>query len=236
MKNRWIIPDIHGSLKTLQALVNYLIVPEKDDELLFLGDFIDRGPDSKGVIDYIMELEKKIKVDYLVGNHEYFCIHSYEEDSKSHHGLFSRKPYIQREWESYGGKETLKSFGVKHPCDIPQKYIDWMNKGKYFIETEEYVLVHAGMNFNIENPFEDTYSMMWARDFKVETAKIHGKKLVHGHVAVELEFIDLMIKNKQATFIPLDNGIYYKDRPGFGNLTAFNIDTNELVIQANIDY
>jgi len=234
MKNRWIIPDIHGSLKTLQALINYMIVPKKDDELFFLGDFIDRGPDSKGVIDYVMELEKKHKVDYLVGNHEFFCIKSFEEDSKRR--LFSLKPYIQREWETYGGKETLKSFGVKRPKDIPQMYIDWMNKGKYFIETEKYVLVHAGMNFNIDNPFEDTYAMMWARDFKVEPEKIHGKKLIHGHVAIELEFIDMMIKNNSSTFIPLDNGIYYKDRVGYGNLVAFNIDTNELVIQPNADY
>lgn len=235
MNNRWVIPDIHGSVKTLQTLVKYLIVPDKDDQLYFLGDFIDRGPDSKGVIDYIMQLQKETNVDYIIGNHEYYCLKSYEEDKKIRHGLFSSKPKIQREWEQYGGKETLKSFGVKYPGDIPQEYIDWMKRGKYFIETDKYVLVHAGMNFTIDNPFEDTFAMLWARDFKVDRDKIHGKKVLHGHVAVDVEFIDLLIKTHQSDFIALDNGVYYKDRTGFGNLLAFNIDTDELIIQANVD-
>ena len=90
------------------------------------------------------------------------------------------------------------------------------------------------MNFNIDNPYEDTRSMMWIRDFKVDRIKIAEKKIIHGHVPVELSLIDLF-NNNNYDFISLDNGIYYKNKDGFGNLLAFNLDTKEIIIQPNID-
>ena len=57
MKNRWVIPDVHGNLITLKYLIENRIALSKSDELYFLGDYIDRGPDSKGVIDFIMSLQ-----------------------------------------------------------------------------------------------------------------------------------------------------------------------------------
>ncbi|MDP3444408.1 MAG: metallophosphoesterase, partial [Ignavibacteria bacterium] len=83
MNNRWIIPDIHGCSKTLKQLIEYQIKPSRTDEFYFLGDYIDRGPDSKGVIDYIMELQRKeFTIRLLLGNHEEYCIKSWDEDKK----------------------------------------------------------------------------------------------------------------------------------------------------------
>jgi serine/threonine protein phosphatase 1 len=109
-----------------------------------------------------------------------------------------------------------------------------MKNTKHFIELDDCILVHAGLNFKIDNPFQDTFSMMWIRDFKVDKCKTGGKKVIHGHIPIEMSMID-MFKNNNYDFLPLDNGIYYENKDGFGNLLAYNIDTNEIVIQHNID-
>lgn len=231
MKNRWVIPDIHGHIKTLKSLIEDRIALSKSDVIYFLGDYIDRGPDSKSVIDFIMSLQDSgFDVNCIRGNHEDYCIKAWESDQKRF--LFHSK--IEKEWRKNGANRTLNSFGAKRPRDINKHYIDWMKETKLYIELENHILVHAGLNFKINNPFEDTCSMMWIRDFKVDKNKTGNKKVIHGHVPVEMSLIDLFLNNNY-DFISLDNGIYYENKDGFGNLLAFNIDTNEIIIQPNID-
>ena len=231
MKNRWVIPDIHGHIKTLKSLIEDRIALSKSDVIYFLGDYIDRGPDSKSVIDFIMSLQDSgFDVNCIRGNHEDYCIKAWEADQKRF--LFHSK--IEKEWRKNGANRTLNSFGAKRPRDINKHYIDWMKETKLYIELENHILVHAGLNFKINNPFEDTCSMMWIRDFKVDKNKTGNKKVTHGHVPVEMSLIDLFLNNNY-DFISLDNGIYYENKDGFGNLLAFNIDTNEIIIQPNID-
>lgn len=235
MSQRWIIPDIHGCQKTLQTMLERLLLVTKHDQLYFLGDYIDRGPDPKGVIDYLMHLQKEeYDVHFIKGNHEDLCVTAFEADKKKKR-LFGKHPE-QKEWEAVGAKATLDSFGVKHPREIPQEYIDWMNACVPYIELEDYILVHAGMNFNAENPFEDVNSMMWTRKFKVDYHKSHGKKIIHGHIPVEYSFMSLVVEsNDNYDFIALDNGVYVTNKPGMGNLMAFNPDTHKLLAQSNMD-
>lgn len=231
--NRWIIPDIHGCAKTLKTLLENLLKISKEDELFFLGDYIDRGPNGKGVLDYLMGLQASgQKIHCLKGNHEEYCIKAWENDQTFH--LF--KPSVQKLWESVGAKETYKSFGGKRPRDIPEQYIDWMRKLDYYYELEQYILVHAGMNFKAKNPFEDYHSMVSLRSFKVDFAQTGGRRIIHGHIPVDYSFIDLVISQpKGYDFIALDNGVFCADIPGMGNLMAFNPDTNELIAQSNMD-
>ena len=231
MRNRWVIPDVHGNLNTLKCLIENCINLLKTDELYFLGDYIDRGPNSKGVIDYIMNLQGSgYNVQCIRGNHEDYCIRAWEADQKR----FLFKTKIEKDWRRNGATRTLLSFGAKRPRDIDKKYIDWMKETKYYIELDKCILVHAGLNFGIGNPYDDVRSMMWIRDFKVDKNKIGDKKVIHGHVPVEMSMIELF-KNNKYDFLSLDNGVYYKNKEGFGNLLAYNIDTEEIQIQANID-
>lgn len=231
MRNRWVIPDIHGYVKTLKYLIEHRINLSKNDAVYFLGDYIDRGPDSKGVIDYIMSLQNSgFEIHCIRGNHEDYCIKAWESDQNRF--LFRSK--IEKDWRKYGAIQTLHSFGVKRPREINKFYIDWMKNSKYYIELDKFILVHAGLNFNISNPFEDSHSMMWIKDFKVDLEKTGGKKIIHGHVPVEMSMIE-MFRNNNYNFLSLDNGIYYTNKDGFGNLLAYNIDTDEIVIQNNID-
>jgi len=237
MVRKWVIPDIHGCAYTLQILVENQIEPTKDDLLIFLGDYIDRGPDSKGVIDFIMGLEEQgFNVKVLLGNHEDYCIKAYDIDRKKStlFGIRFKSPE-QREWERRGGKETLKSFKAQSPREIPEKYIDWMRKLEYYIEVDDFIISHAGFNFKIDDPFKDKTSMIWIRDFKVKPEKINNKILIHGHVPVNLDLIYQAIESKTAKSIALDNGIYFTNRNGFGNLIALELTEMEYVAQTLLD-
>lgn len=237
MSKKWIIPDIHGCARTLKFLMEQQIKPEIGDELFFLGDYIDRGPDSKGVIDYLMAMQDKgHSMKLLMGNHEDYCIKAFDEDKKNKGFLGIRsKTKVQKEWEVYGGKEALESFGADSPRDIPEKYINWMRKLDFYALTDDFVIVHAGLNFKEEDPFSDTRSMIWIRDFQVDRSKIRNRRVIHGHVPVSLEFIDTCINQSAYKFIDLDNGVYYDDRSGYGNLVALELNSMEYVVQSLMD-
>lgn len=230
---RWIIPDIHGCGRTLNAMLKNMLKATRDDELFFLGDYIDRGPRSKEVLDTLMDLQEGgWNIHCLKGNHEDYCVKTWEADQQWH--LF--KPDVQKLWENVGAKETYKSFEVKRPRDIPEKYIEWMRNLPYYYELENYILVHAGMNFRASDPFKDTYSMINTRDFKVDFTKSGGRRIIHGHLPEDYGFIDHVIHNQSKfDFIALDNGVYETKKTGMGNLMAFNPDSNELMVLSNLD-
>ncbi len=237
MRQQWVIPDVHGCVKTLKSLVTDLIRPTRNDALYFLGDYIDRGPDSKGVIDYIRFLQKdEYTIVALKGNHEDFMVELYNAEVRSKniwlHNLGNRK---YKSWMAIGGRPTLESFGVQHLSDIPLEYIDWMKNLPYFVSLDDFVLVHAGLNFKKDDPFEDTYAMLWLRDYEIKPEKIGNRRIIHGHVPVNMELITLSVANKSYKFIDIDNGPYISGREGFGNMVALNLDTMEMVIQYNLD-
>ena len=235
---RWIIPDIHGCLKTLQALFDYYIRPSKEDELYFLGDYIDRGPDSKGVIDFIMRLEAEgFRVFRLKGNHEESCVQACHEEHNVGNFLGIRgHNFAKAAWKKFGGKETMKSFGISDLRNMPQVYLDWLDNMPAHIMLEDFLLVHAGLNFAEKNPLEDTHAMLWTRDFSVDRAKIGGRTLIHGHVPISLETI-FMLRDRylELGYIDLDNGIYMAGREGFGSLVALELNKMELYSQYNVD-
>lgn len=237
MKKYWVIPDIHGCAKTLRALIEEKIKPTKHDELYFLGDYIDRGPDSKGVIDYIMHLQKEeYNLRLLMGNHEDFCLKAIEEEKKTIKFLgIKQKNKIRLEWENHGASNTFSNFNIRSLKEFPEIYIQWIKNLEYFIETENFIIVHAGLNFRIQNPFKDKHAMLWIRDYKIRPEKINNKKIIHGHVPVSLEFINMCIKTKMYNFIDLDNGVYMDNREGFGNLVALELNSMEIAIQNNVE-
>lgn len=236
MPRQWVIPDIHGHPKTLQALIENKIKPSHTDSIYFLGDYIDRGPDSKGVIDFIMRLQKaKYAIRTLRGNHEDYLLRIFDKESEKHILGITVRNSLKKEWFKYGGQDTLKSFQAGDVHEIPSVYIKWMKNLEYYIELEQFILVHAGFNFGIEDPFSDKASMMWIKEFEVDPNKTGNRKVIHGHVPVSLGFIKFKTNRSTASFIDLDNGIYMPGKEGFGNLVALNLTTMEIVVQPNVD-
>ena len=237
MIKKWVIPDIHGCLRTLSTLIEKQIQPNKNDHIYFLGDYIDRGPDSKGVIDYIRELQRnEYNITPLLGNHEEYCIKAWTLDKTKKSFLGLRTPTkIQKEWEIHGGTQTMQSFDVDSPRDIPDDYINWMKNLPYYVMVDNFIIVHAGLNFSTEEPLKDKHAMLWMRDYKVDKSKIGGRKIIHGHVPVNLEFIDLSLNSNDYDFIDLDNGVYFNDRSGYGNLIALELNTMTYKVQSLMD-
>lgn len=235
----WVIPDIHGCLLTLQSLLEDMIVLQQDDTLIFLGDLIDRGPSSLGVLNYILELKKSgIKVQVIKGNHEDYLAKVYRDElSKSGwRKLFGIKSGSFKEWMLHGGKETMESFKNIPVTAIPVKYIEWIESMDFYLKWENFLIVHAGFNFRNDDIFSDTRSMMWARDYQIDTEKLGNCKIIHGHMPVTLEFIYQSVNSNAFHFIDLDNGVYMHDKPGYGNLLALELNTIELLVQPNLDY
>jgi len=214
-----------------------LIRPSRYDEIYFLGDYVDRGPNSKGVIDFIRSLQRdEYNVTALKGNHEDFMVELYDAEKRSKntwwHNFGNKK---HKSWLEIGGKPTLSSFDVPHIRDVPPDYIEWMRNLPHYVELERFVLVHAGLNFKNENPYEDQQSMLWLREYEIIPEKIGGRLIVHGHVPVNMELIMQSIRNRVYKFIDLDNGPYLSGKDGFGNLVALELESMELVIQYNMD-
>ncbi len=237
MGRRWVIPDIHGHSKTLRALVDDLIKPRRYDELYFLGDYIDRGPDSKGVIDYIRSLQQdEYRVTALRGNHEEVLLDLYDAQMRSRNAWwFNFGDKKNQAWTAMGGKAALTSFGAASVSDIPATYIDWIRSLGHYVLLDDFVLVHAGLNFKNEDPFQDKLSMLWLREYDIYPERIGGRRIIHGHVPVNMELISMTIANRTSPFIDIDNGPYLQGRNGFGNLVALELNSMEMVIQNNLD-
>lgn len=222
---RYAITDIHGCAKTFLALLNTINF-SKEDELYLLGDYIDRGPDSRGVIDTIWELEESGHTVFaLQGNHE-------ESMLKARHDLKTR-----RNWMIYGGGETMDSFRAFDFNEIDQKYWDWMEKLPSYLILDDYFLVHAGINFDIPDPMIDKKSMRWIRNWydNINLNFLDGKIVVHGHTPMHRQEIKnqaaiLRSGYKDRPYIDIDNGCVFQDRNKH-QLCAFNMDEKTVVFE-----
>lgn len=222
---RWVIADVHANLKTLQYLVEQKLELKVEDQLFLLGDYLNRGPNSKGVIDYLIELlDDDFQVFPLRGNHEQMLLDSHEK-AKNYTEEDLRLPSIQR---GRGLKDARRQ--------LYPKYLGFLVSLPYYYELDDFYLVHAGFNCDIENPFKDLQAMLWTRDFDEGFApeKTNHKRVIYGHTTTPLSIIKEAIARK-AQVIPLDNGCYKHNLEEYGHLCALNIDTWELVYQKNID-
>lgn len=232
MREQWVIADIHGCARSLMQLVEEKIKPGRQDEIYLLGDYIDRGPDSRGVIDYIMYLQDVgYQVFPLMGNHEDVLLRCYAQECAPEGpvGMYD----LKENWLYFGGRATLKSFGVKNLCEIPPHYLRFLSQLPYYYKLDNFVLAHAGLNFGLADPFSDKLSMLWIKDYTVDRAKIQGRRLLHGHVPYTLGQIQRQLEHGHA--ISLDNGCVYQ-KSGMSNLIALEINKMELQIQANVDF
>jgi len=227
MNRKFIIGDIHGCLNTFNALLDQFKL-EKTDFLYLLGDYIDRGPDSKGVIDRILKLkEDGYQVIALRGNHEQMFIDSYRAE-------------VDNNWFSITDKELLNSFNVLKISEIPADYIEFCNELPYFHEDDDFILVHAGMNFESENPLADKKALLWARNWyeEINYDWLGSKKIIHGHTMQSVADTKSQFKELNNTqIIDIDCGACvskYKAE-GLGQLCGLDYTNKKLYFQENIE-
>lgn len=221
LSKKYVIGDIHGCAKTLSGLLFDVCSIQPEDTLIFLGDLIDTGPDSKAVLDIILSLENK-DIQIVRGNHEQMLLNSLNNSN------------IMQNWYRNGGKSTLDSFNVFHPGFIEDKYLDIIFNTKFYVETDEYVITHAGLNFASDDPLNDKDKMLTHRSTFCEKEKIGGRKLIVGHTPNPLEIVKSSL---HTDLIKLDAGcVYYKKVQGLGFLAALELNSFELFYIQNCDY
>lgn len=212
-----VVADIHGNNeKFKKALKSFSL--RKTDKLILLGDLIDRGNRSKDVLDTIILLKNSGFENIIIirGNHEQMLLDSIEDE---------RKEYI---WLKNGGDKTLQSFRVNYSNQIPKLYIDLIKSSVFFYQYEDFLFVHAGIDFNIENPLNDANSLLWIREMnlkKYKDSKFSDKKIIHGHTPIERNEILENFSNIQ--ILNLDNGVYL-EKENYGNLTIADLTNKKL--------
>ena len=216
---RFAISDIHGCSRTFKALLTQIQL-NKNDQLFLLGDYVNRGPDSAGVIDEIIDLKSKdFDVYCLRGNHDQLVLDT--EDKKL--------DKLQSVLDNNNSLGLLSKKGK-----IKKRYRKFIESCIYFIEVDQYFLVHAGFDFHADNPFENYKAMMNIPKFKAKKKWLKGKQVIHGHNPKILSKIMNKIK-KGKKKIHIDNGCANVDTKGQGNLLCFNLDTQAIIVQHNIE-
>ncbi len=221
MQRTFFVGDIHGCPKTFEKLVTQKIGLRKNDKLYCVGDYIDRGVDSKGVIDFILELRKmNYQVFTLRGNHEQMLLDASE-----------RRDAIPL-WLTNGGDATMESFNISSIEEIEPVYLDFFRKTEFFVRTNDFIAAHAGLNFNIDDPVSDKNSMLWIRGFEADKSYLDGRQLIHGHTPLVRERV---VSQKFTGVVNIDGGCVYKSVTGMGSLFAIDFYAQKFIEAENID-
>lgn len=208
----FVIGDIHGLFVKLKILMTKLEIDGERDTVIFLGDYIDRGPDSKGVIDAILEIRQAFNhVICLRGNHEQMFLNYYGEDR-------DEELYMQN-----GGMKTLISYGFegsggRKAFTVPESHLDFFTSLQTYHETGEYLFVHAGLRPGVPLDQQDSEDILWIRDEFIYSPCDFGKIVVFGHTPVSFD-MPFISRNK----IGVDTGAVYG-----GKLTCVELPTMKI--------
>lgn len=162
------IGDIHGCLTALDTLLGALELGA-GDRLVLLGDYVDRGPDSRGVIERLMELEREGRHIFLRGNHEAWMMSGRHNPSMFH------------SWWEVGGLETMDSYGLRDIDDIPMAHWLFLQRTRLFYETKDHIFVHGSTG---EGPLETTgeHWLLWKGVYNIQPHP-SGKRVICGHAS-----------------------------------------------------
>jgi serine/threonine protein phosphatase 1 len=223
----WTIGDIHGRLDLLRPLLSGVLEDFKHSAaerklLIFLGDYVDRGPDSKGVIDLLCRLAESGEVEgrFLRGNHE------------DRMAMFLEDPGIGPSWCDYGGRDALRSYGVTAPTDrddavawaaasasfnaaLSERHRTFLRNLEASISVGDYFFAHAGARPGVALEQQSAYDMMWIRQSFLSDNRAFEKIVVHGHTPAD----DIQADHRR---IGLDTGAY-----ATGVLSAVRLEGSE---------
>lgn len=219
------VGDIHGRLDLLDRLLAQI---DDDDrargsaasEFVFLGDLVDRGPDSRGVVERLLALAAERRpVRFLMGNHEQVFLRALEGDLKA-------LRFLTR----IGGRETLLSYGITDEeyrgLDfenlariarerVPESHIRFLSAFENWIEIGDYLFVHAGLRPGVALEEQSLADLCWIRDDFLRHRDSFGKMVVHGHsISADID--------ERPNRIGIDTGAFAS-----GRLTAIGLEGDQ---------
>lgn len=212
----YVIGDIHGCADELRYLIDGLSLA-RGDRLVFLGDYIDRGPDSRGVVSFLLDLQKKlsaIEFVFLKGNHEEMLL-SYLGIGGAHGDMFLIN----------GGKATLASYGLNPNCPsaneaqnvIPPDHLEFYRHLQNYFIMDPFLCVHAGIDPEKSLAEQTDEEFFWIRNKFIFASHSLPHTVLFGHTPQHTVYYDLPYK------VGLDTGLVY------GNmLTCLDVDEKVL--------
>jgi serine/threonine protein phosphatase 1 len=225
------IGDVHGCSSLLEQLIALIdahaaAFPCRRPILVFLGDYIDRGPASRQVIDQLISLREYREVIFLKGNHESYLIE------------FLKTPSILPKWFQYGGLDTLRSYGITPGGHFDQKeekllastlsfelnkhgHLKFLDQLKISFVCEDFFFVHAGVRPSIPLDQQHEEDLLWIRDAFLHYEGDLGKIVVHGHTPV----LDPDVRSNR---INIDTGAY-----ATGRLTCLILERDQMKFISN---
>ena len=166
------IGDIHGCHTALVTLLDY-VKPEREDQLVFLGDYVDRGPASKQVIETLLSLKRTGSPIFLRGNHEEMLLMARQTPTKSYN------------WQSCGGLETLISYEANDKADwvslIPTSHWEFFEQNANFFETKTDIFVHGCVDPELDMKDQNEWLLLWQSFPQLREPHRSGKRVVCGH-------------------------------------------------------
>jgi len=217
------VGDVHGRADLLNELfagidADLVANPIQRAVHVFLGDYVDRGPGSRAVLDALIERGREYASVYLRGNHEVLL----EE--------FLRQPEVFSEWRQVGGIETLLSYGIRPSFNpstseqqilakalanaLPENHSQFLSKLRSWFSCGDFFFVHAGVRPGIPLASQKDADLLWIRDDFLNCQESFGKIIVHGHTPVhEVDF--------RSNRINIDTGAY-----ATGRLTCLRIESD----------
>lgn len=224
-RRAYAIGDIHGRLDLLDQILTAIDLddaqrPEADKTLIFLGDLVDRGPDSRGVIERLLALrESGVDARFLLGNHDELFLKAASGDVKA-------TRFLTR----VGGKDTILSYGVDAIAyqdasyaelaqifsrEVPAAHKGFLASFENYIELGDYLFVHAGVRPGVELAQQAAVDLRWIRAEFLNHRDSHGKMVVHGHSISD----EADIRHNR---IGIDTGAF-----ATGRLTALGLEGSE---------
>ncbi|MCI5059631.1 MAG: serine/threonine protein phosphatase [Alphaproteobacteria bacterium] len=209
------IGDVHGYADILARMhdlieADYQERPVNRAQIVYLGDYVDRGPDSKGVLDQLVERElhaPDFEHIFLLGNHENGMMEFMAEPEG-----------IRQDWLEWGGIEALQSYGVEPDMGkpftgqlrtlaaqlgeaMPLTHHEFLKNLKLFYEVGDYFFVHAGIRPGVSLHKQTKQDLTFIREPFLSHDKPHEKRVIHGHTAMK----EVEVKHNR---INLDSGLY----------------------------
>jgi Icc-related predicted phosphoesterase len=230
------ISDIHGCGKTFIKLLQQVAF-NKTDRLYLLGDLIDRGANTKLLIDHILKLkEEGYLIEKLLGNHEDLMMKS------------GNSPEDLERWLKNGGDITLESFGVKSYDELEDQYKFFFKSMLLKAEVDEFIFVHAGINnLQFKDPFLPSV-VLWTRNWYefLDYKWLGNRYVIHGHTPQEIDKIETQFENfKENRVLNIDAGCCYtpefieKEYPNknisLEKLCCVDLRNRKLFFENNID-
>lgn len=169
------IGDVHGCIDKLRSLLWKCesLAADAPVRYVFVGDYIDRGPDSNETIETLIDLQKKERAEVIClrGNHEQILL-----------DCFTDGPEQLAYWVlANGGAETLRSYGAESIHDIPAEHLAWIRSLRFFYDDGKRYFVHAGVDPDLPLNRQSEHDQLWIREPFLLSDKILERFIVHGH-------------------------------------------------------